>query len=166
MNMAPQETKKPTCVGFFVEQNLLSVLLQARQLEQQQAPQQVPLQQQVQQEPQRVPLRQQVPGQLQELEQVQQPEQGREPVHVPRFCHRRLRTGPTTQQPEQSISFIFPSLNLMTTQKNQIIQSAIDGTIAKDAAFYQLSGKIPDFLGVIAPRWSLRAPGGTRPTFQ
>ena len=92
MSIERQETKKPTCVGFFVEQNLL-ITLQVRRLEQQQAP----LRQQVLKQAQ---LRQQVPVQLQEPEQQPEPEL--------RFCYRRLRTGPTTQQSEQSISFIFP----------------------------------------------------------
>lgn len=97
MNVARQATKKPTRVGFFVGQNLLiSLRVQQPGLEQPQW-QQVPRQVQLQQLGQ-VQLQQQVPGQV----LVQQP--------VLRFCHRRLRTGPTMQQPEQNISFTFPLL--------------------------------------------------------
>ena len=69
-----QETKKPTCVGFFVEQNLL-ITLQVRRLEQQQAQ----LRQQVLKQAQ---LQQQVPGQVPELQQ-QVPEPGQSAHRVP-----------------------------------------------------------------------------------
>jgi len=103
MNVARQETKKPTCVGFFVGQNLL-ISLRVRRLERQPGLEQ-PQRQQV---PRQVQLQQ--PGQVQLQQQVQQPEQVLVQQPVLRFCHRRLRTGPTMQQPEQNISFTFPSL--------------------------------------------------------
>jgi len=99
MNVARQATKKPTCVGFFVEQDLLSVLLQVQQ--QRQLGRKQPQWQQV-------PKQLQEPGQVQLQEQEQQPEQLQEPEPELRFCHRRLRTEPTMQQPEQNISFTFP----------------------------------------------------------
>ena len=96
MSVERQETKKPTCVGFFVEQNLL-ITLQVRRLEQQ-----AQLRQQVLKQAQ---LQQQVPGQVPELQQqVPEPEPGQEL----RSCYRRLRTGLTMQLPEQNISFFFP----------------------------------------------------------
>lgn len=104
MNVARQATKKPTCVGFFVGQNLL-ISLQAQQPEQQPEQQQVPRQLQE-------------PVQVQLQEQVQQPEPALVQQPELQFCHRRLRTGPTMQQPEQSISFTF-LYYLMTTQKTK-----------------------------------------------
>ena len=171
MNVVRQKTKKPTCVGFFVGQNLLTslrvrrVLLQQQVLERQPGQVQEQLQQLVQ-VPKRVQLQQ--PG------QVQQPEQAWQPVQPElRFCHRRLRTGPTMQQPEQNISFIFPSLFKDHT-KNQGIQSAAADATAKARHFINSLEKCQSFFqipqlwlqhGAIAQGWSQKAPDERMPTF-
>ena len=95
-------TKKPTCVGFFVEQNLSITFSQVQQAWLQ--PQELVFQQQEQQQSeQKQALQQQVAQASQRVEW-----QEKQVVELQTF-HKRSKTGPTWQQPEQNFSFIFLS---------------------------------------------------------
>ena len=96
-----QAIKKPTCVGFFIEQNLLSVLRVQQELQQLEQQLEQELQQLEPQPGQKPVLLQQVQGPV--LVPVQQQ------VQELQTCHKRSMTGPAGQQPEQNFSFIYLS---------------------------------------------------------
>ena len=130
MSVEQPETKKPTCVGFFIEQNLLNALLQVPQQVRQPVPMREPQRPVLERQP--VQVRRQEPGQQQE--------------RALQTCYRRLRTGLTMRQPEQNISFTFPPNILMTTRNNQKIESAAAYATTKAQHFINSPEKCQHFL--------------------
>jgi len=122
------KTKKPTCVGFFVKQNLLNILISLRVLQQEQ----------VRQPEQMQPRRQeQMQLRRQELERVQRLEPVRELELELQICHKRLRIELTGQQAGRSISYYF-SFSLKSIEQKQPINSVRRRQSQSEAtAFYQ-----------------------------